>query len=563
MKKVGIRSLLSALALSAAFPYYTLAAPIITVNDVTDKNRGDNVVIAGSTSLDKVLVYVLGPANEILYTDEIVPVNGGYTASFTVPTSSDRSLADGVYIIQTGKGSDIAIDTFRISSAQGGGTGSGGSSGGGGGNSTPARPTTSSTSGTGAQVLVNGKTENAGTITTSKVNNQTITIVVVDPKKMEDKLAMEGQHAVITIPVNMKSDVVVGELTGQMVKNMEQKQAVVEIKTENASYTLPAQQININSISEQLGKSVNLQDIKVSIEISKPPAETVKIVENSAAKGEFMIVAPPLDFTVKSTYGDKTIEVSRFNTYVERTIAIPEGVDPNKITTGVVVEQDGTVRHVPTKIVTIDGKYFAKINSVTNSTYSVVWHSIAFKDVENHWAKAAVNNMGSRMVISGMGNDRFSPDQDITRAEFAAIMVRGLGLKLETGSHSFVDVKAEDWFSGAVQTAYKYNLISGFEDGTFRPTDKITREQAMVIIAKAMKTTNLQEKLQTKESGELRQLFTDEKNVSEWAKTSVNECLETGLVSGRNGKQLAPKSYITRAEVAAIIQRLLQKSELI
>jgi hypothetical protein len=155
----------------------------------------------------------------------------------------------------------------------------------------------------------------------------------------------------------------------------------------------------------------------------------------------------------------------------------------------------GTVRHVPTKVVKIDGMYYSVINSLTNSTYSVLWHPIEFKDVANHWSKNAVNDMGSRMVIEGIGNGMFSPDWDITRAEFAAIIVRGLGLKLESGVIPFLDVKLTNWYNSAINTAYSNQLISGFEDGTFRPNDKITREQAMVIIDKAMKITNLKAEL--------------------------------------------------------------------
>ncbi|WCN37310.1 S-layer homology domain-containing protein [Aneurinibacillus uraniidurans] len=200
---------------------------------------------------------------------------------------------------------------------------------------------------------------------------------------------------------------------------------------------------------------------------------------------------------------------------------------------------------------------------MTNSTYSVVSHPIEFKDVEHHWAKVAVNDMGSRMVISGVGHDLFNPDQDITRAEFAAIMVRGLGIKQEDGIAPFADVKATEWYSDAVQAAYRYNLISGFEDETFRPNDKITREQAMTIIAKAMKITGLQAKLQPKDAEELLRPFIDANQASEWAKGRVTDCLQAGLVSGRNGQQLAPKEFIPRAEVAEIVQRPLQKSELI
>jgi hypothetical protein len=433
----------------------------------------------------------------------------------------------------------------------------------GNGNYTPIHSTTPEPSITGIDVLVNGKVENAGTATTTEVNHRSITTIAIDQKKLEDKLAVEGQGAVVTIPVNTKSDVVVGELNGQMVKNMEIKKAVLEIKTDKASYTLPAQQINISAISDQVGKSVALQDIKIRIEIAAPTADTVKVVENAAEKGTFTLVAPPMNFTIQGTYGDTTIDLSRFNAYVERTIAIPDGVDPNKITTGIVVDPDGTVRHVPTKIVLIEGKYYAVIKSLTNSTYSVVWHPREFSDVANHWAKDAVNDMGSRMVIEGTGNGMFSPNQDITRAEFAAIIVRGLGLKLENGDESFSDVKAADWYNSAINTAFEYQLISGFEDGTFRPDDKITREQAMVIISKAMALTKLNEKLVGKAAEDTLRLFTDESDASEWAVSGIADTVQAGIVLGSNGAELAPKAFITRAEVAAIVQRLLEKSELI
>lgn len=205
-----------------------------------------------------------------------------------------------------------------------------------------------------------------------------------------------------------------------MIKKMEAKQAILEIKTDNACYTLPAQQINIDDVSAQLGTSVALKDIQVKVEISKPTAEVVKVVENSANKGNFSIVAPPVEFTVTCSYGGKTVTVSSFSNYVERTIAIPEGVDPSKITTGVVVEPDGIVRHVPTKIVILEGKYYTKINSLTNSTYLVVWRPIEFNDVTTNWAKDSINDMGSRTIVTGVDNGNYEPDRDITRAEFAA-----------------------------------------------------------------------------------------------------------------------------------------------
>ncbi|MBO9599495.1 MAG: S-layer homology domain-containing protein, partial [Cohnella sp.] len=518
--------------------------------------------------------------------------NGQATITFTAPTDNGGSAITGYEVTAssggrsaTGTASPITITgltngtsyTFTVKAINGAGSSISSaesnsvvpvsSSGGGDGSDTPSEPAVTPTVpesiDTGVGILVNGKKENAGTATTATRNDQTVTTIVVNPEKLNDKLAAEGQHAVITIPVNSASDVIIGELNGQSIKNMEDKQAVVKIQTDNASYTLPAEQINIDAISGQIGKSVALQDIKVQIEIAAPTADTVKIVQNAAEKGSFTLVVPSVDFTVKATYGDTTVEVSKFTAYVERTIEIPDGVDPNKITTGIVLEADGTVRHVPTQVKLIDGKYYAVINSLTNSTYSVVWHPQEFSDMAKHWAKDAVNDMGSRMVITGTGGGLFSPDRDITRAEFAAIIVRGLGLKLEDGGAAFSDVKATDWYSGAINTARAYGLIDGYNDGTFHPNDKISREQAMTIIAKAMKLTGLRDKMAAQSTEETLHSFGDATAIAIWAKSGVADTVQAGIVSGRSADTLAPKGYMTRAEVATTIQRLLKQSALI
>ncbi|QJD84673.1 S-layer homology domain-containing protein [Cohnella herbarum] len=414
-----------------------------------------------------------------------------------------------------------------------------------------------------AEILVNGKAESAGKATTTTVNNRKVTTITVDAAKLDKRLAAEGDRAVVTIPVSGDSDVVIGELNGQMIKNMENRQAVLEIRTNRGTYTVPALQIDIDAISKQIGAAVALSDIIIRIEISASAANIAQLVKDAAAKGEFTIVAPPVDFKITSLHGDKTVEITKFNAFVQRTIAIPAGVDPSRITTGIVVDSDGKVRHVPTKIIVVDGKHYAQINSLTNSTYSVVWHPISYSDMTKHWAQAEVNDMGSRMVIEGTGSGKFSPDRDITRAEFAAIVVRGLGLKLAKGATPFADVAASDWYAGAVNAAYKYGLIDGVESGKFHPNDQITREQAMLIIAKAMAITGLKEKLPAKSEDALLKGYSDISALSGWARSGAADTVQAGILTGRNETTLAPKAYMTRAEVAVVISRLLKQSGLI
>ncbi|WP_195724415.1 S-layer homology domain-containing protein [Paenibacillus monticola] len=477
----------------------------------------------------------------------------GSTNTFTIPGLTNGTTYTFIVTALNSAGESIASAASNAVTPQSPSSGS----------SSSVIPPVPVTTNNGVNVLVNGKVENAGTAATTQVNNQTVITISVDSKKLEDKLATEGQESVITIPFLTQSDVVIGEINGQTLKNMEQKQAILELKTENATYRLPAQQINIDAISAQLSKTVALQDIKVQIEIATPSVDTLKIVADSAIKEGLTLMAPPLNFTVRGIYGNTTTEVTKFNAYVERTIALPDGVDPNKITTGVVIEPDGSVRHVPTKVVIIDGKYYAQVNSLTNSTYSIVWHPLEFNDVSQHWAKAAINNMGARMVMSGSDNNRFDPEQDISRAEFVSIIVRGLGLKLENGASPYTDVLASAEYSSAIETAYTYGLISGYSDHSFRPLEKMTREQAMMILSKAMTITDLKGNSPIKATGELWSPFTDANLSADWAKNSITDCLQAGIISGRNGTLLAPKANISRAEVAAMVQRLLQKSGLI
>ena len=414
------------------------------------------------------------------------------------------------------------------------------------------------------EIIINGETMTGGkseTVTDS--DGKTTTTVTLDEDILDDMLASEGSGGTVEIPVTGGSDESVGVLTGEMIKNMENKEATLVLQTDTVTYTLPASEIDIDAVSEQLGTDLSLSDIMVTVDISEPSDETIIVVENAVEEGGFSIVAPAIDFTISCTYGDKMVEINRFNVYVERLIAIPEGVDPFKITTCIVVNPDMTTNHVPTQIVMINGKYYAKINSLTNSTYLVIWNPIEFADVENHWAKNAINDMGSRMIVSGVGDNAFVPDRNMTRAEFAAVIIRALGLAPETGISSFSDVFSTDWYCGYIKMASNYDIVTGYGDGTFGPNDTITREQAMVMIARAMKITGLMVNLSDSDIAGLIGGYADGASTSDYAKDSIAACLQASIVSGKGGHTIAPKDYITRAEVAVMVQRLLQKSGLI
>lgn len=118
-------------------------------------------------------------------------------------------------------------------------------------------------------------------------------------------------------------------------------------------------------------------------------------------------------------------------------------------------------------------------------------------------------------------------------------------------------------YCNSVKTAYNYQLVAGYGKGKFGPTDKITREQAAAMIARAMNISGLEANLAYGEAEQLLKPFLDGGKAADYAKNSLAACVKTGIISGRSGSLIAPKDYITRAEAAAMVQRLLQKSNLI
>jgi len=232
------------------------------------------------------------------------------------------------------------------------------------------------------------------------------------------------------------------------------------------------------------------------------------------------------------------------------------------ITTAVVKGGPYAGRHLPTYIITDEkGETTAIVTNLEDVEYELIYTSVTFNDMIKHWARSLVNEAARRKIVKGYEDDSFRGDNLITRAEFAAIVTRALGL-LPREDSCFTDVEPEHWFYGEVATAYEFGLIEGVGDGRFEPNRTITREEGMLIIKRAGELVKYSPD-NIAEGAEMLKSYGDYNEVSEWAQSGLQMCLAAGIVTGRNPWTLAPKSEMTRAETAAVIIKLLQKAALI
>ena len=185
-----------------------------------------------------------------------------------------------------------------------------------------------------------------------------------------------------------------------------------------------------------------------------------------------------------------------------------------------------------------------------------------FADVQGHQNQTAVETLAARGIINGKSDDVFAPDETMTRAEFAAIIVRGLGLSTQKTEHIFADVAENDWFCAYVHAAYAYGVVNGVSETEFAPNGSITREQVAVMTARAAGLCGIDTSLSESGVRDALSVFTDYRQVSGYAKNAMAFCLSNGILDIQTAA-LVPQELETRAELADGLFGLLNLADLL
>ncbi len=180
---------------------------------------------------------------------------------------------------------------------------------------------------------------------------------------------------------------------------------------------------------------------------------------------------------------------------------------------------------------------------------------LPFADVSgSDWFYNDVRYVYEKGIMDGTGADRFSPNAPLTRAMIVTILYRMAGSPSVSGSSDFTDVAASKWFAKAVAWAAANGIVNGYGSGLFGPNDPVTREQLAAILYRyavygGMTAVTLEENLGS---------FADTAQLSAYAIQAMNWAVGQGLING-SGSNLVPKAQATRAQVAAIIHRYLER----
>ena len=183
-----------------------------------------------------------------------------------------------------------------------------------------------------------------------------------------------------------------------------------------------------------------------------------------------------------------------------------------------------------------------------------------FSDITNHANKTAIEELAARGIITGYNATSFGPNDTMTRAQFATIVVRGLGLPL-TATNNFTDVKAGSWYASYVGTAYSYGIVNGKTATTFDPEGTITRQEAAAMVARAAKLCGMDTELETYEILNVLAQFGDYIRIGEWARESMAFCYGEDILD-QSDLNAEPNRAILRCEIAQMLYNMLVKAKL-
>ena len=179
-----------------------------------------------------------------------------------------------------------------------------------------------------------------------------------------------------------------------------------------------------------------------------------------------------------------------------------------------------------------------------------------FPDVPNgYWASCPIDKLATNDVVVGYPDRLFKPSKNISRAEFATMLVKGFDQNMYSCAPEklFSDVPTNHWASSAITVAVHQNLLKGYPNGTFMPNHNVTRAEALCALAKGVKCPEVDKC----KAQEILSKYSDGNTVPEWAQIPIATALEKGALNDSpNPKMIAPFKDATRAEIASMLQNI-------
>ena len=179
-----------------------------------------------------------------------------------------------------------------------------------------------------------------------------------------------------------------------------------------------------------------------------------------------------------------------------------------------------------------------------------------FPDVpDGYWASCEIDKLATNDIVVGYPDRLFKPSRNISRAEFATMLVKGFDKDMYSCSPEklFSDVPTNHWANSAITVAVHQDLLKGYPDGKFMPNHNVTRAEALCALSKGVKCPDMDKC----KAQEILSKYCDGNTVPEWAQIPIAIALDKGALNNSpNPNTIAPFKDASRADIAAMLQNI-------
>lgn len=389
---------------------------------------------------------------------------------------------------------------------------------------------------------------------------QTITKYNLDSVKLKDSLSFVGNTngaqklLVFEVPTTEKAAHVVVPLNPLMDLYSSGKTASLAIKYGDVLYELPVEKIPFTEIS-RLVNTNSFASVSLAIRLESVPKVQLPSLTSSGAV-TISALGDPVEVYITANVANNSSSAEVAHTgkiYIYTSKQVP-------VSTASLMKYDinsGVVAYSPSKASSRGAGivFTGKVNGNTVIGPAVGYGY--FEDITKHWAKDEISELASKLIVEPRKNNstKFEPNQNITRAEFAVFIAKGLGLAGdEANARRFPDVVAGSATGAYIGAAAKAGIINGHSDGTFKPNNNITREQMALMMVRAMEYAGYEV------SGSGTQALVKFKDAAKIQnKQTVAKAVQEGIIQGMTQTTFKPQGNATRAQAAIMLKRVLDK----
>lgn len=363
-----------------------------------------------------------------------------------------------------------------------------------------------------------------------------------------------SKRLVFEVPSTEKAAEVVIPVSALMTMYSSGKTGSFAVKYNNVLFDLPIEKIPYSEISRSLSAS-SLTSAYITIQID-PVSKTQMSTSNYSNGVTTAPITDPVQIYVSAYNGTVTqnvVDVAHTGQIYFKASNSSSSMYVSLIKYDLAAR---TASFVPGKATGSGSSlvFSGKING--NSVVGPATGYSYFSDTSKHWAKADITELGSKLIVDARSGNKFEPDKNITRAEFAVFIAKGLGLAGDASSaNRFSDISSGTT-AAYIGAAAKAGIITGNTDGTFKPGSNITREQMALMMVRAMEYAGHNISL----NGSTAQILTRFKDGAKiQSKETVAKAVREGIIQGITTNTFQPKGNATRAQAAVMLKRVLDK----